>query len=98
MAKRKTGPGRPPGSKTQDLPHVRTVPPECPKCHGTDTKVLATKRRRDIAGVFQGFAYDHVTWRRKRCRSCHQVFNEVEYGADGTPSTPAENTDSEFPA
>jgi len=79
--------GRPPGAKTQDLPTVQVVkvPATCPHCGHDKREVVTVVRNRtysqavwvrDNTGVL--LLASRIKWRRCRCCSCHQLYNEQE--------------------
>ena len=67
------GPGRPPGSKTQELPVEQYPAPRCPACNGTEVIVLRTDSISQSGETIDGQPFDTVTWRRIKCRSCDSV-------------------------
>jgi len=73
-------PGRPKGAKTQQLPIVKHLPTACPGCGSSQVKVVTKIRDMAHTGQVDGFAYNHVIWRRMRC-VCGQIFLQRQYAA-----------------
>lgn len=71
--------GRPPGSKNKNNfvaePPVHVGVHEMPRCQNCDSSsmdVLHTMSR-DLEGMFHDKPFNHVIWRRCRCRDCLNV-------------------------
>lgn len=66
--------GRPPGSPNLKYAEVAHIPDHCPKCKGTELKIVPGSKVivRQIAGKLpSGFAYKRISWTRKQC-ACGQ--------------------------
>jgi ribosomal protein S27AE len=66
--------GRPPGSKTQQLPVVDVERETCRACGKTNSEHLATIRTMEYTHDVGGQSYTHVRFQRRRCRDCGAVF------------------------
>ena len=65
--------GRPPGSKTQDIPHAEAILTRCPTCGSTERSDYINRREHECAGVTpDGKPYTHTVWRDTTCLKCGQ--------------------------
>lgn len=80
--KPKPGVGRPPGP-TDTTPPAVVRPASCPTCHSTEYTVARIIVDRAIAGTCAGQRYDHVIWRRLRCKKCGQLYTARFYEYSG---------------
>ena len=72
MSNKKT-PGRPEGSKTQDLPTSEVVKSVCKSCGSTKReKYFGTPIEFDISGERNGRPYNKLIRKRTRCADCGQ--------------------------
>jgi ribosomal protein S27AE len=78
--------GRPPGSKNK--PHEFAVenPAACPRCGSTDLECLKLLGEQNYSGrTVEGFIYDRIQRRRKRCKMCGQCVFVSRYVRHGKP-------------
>ena len=66
-------PGRPLGSKTQDVPHVEAILTRCRDCGSTERAEYTNYREHAGDGVTtDGRPFTHTVWRDTKCLSCGQ--------------------------
>ena len=69
--------GRPAGSATAEQPVVGVALPTCPKCQGTEHRVVTKLPDQEHCGRFAGARYTRVERRRMKCESCEQLWMSV---------------------
>ncbi len=67
------------GPPNINRPAVVHVPPACPACSSTEYEVLRIANDADINGIRDGHVYNHIVWRRVRCKACGQHYTIVTY-------------------
>lgn len=67
--------GRPKGSKTKKLATQTVDKPRCSQCESTHTLVSWSVTRQISGKDPSGKPYTSITWQRRKCQSCRNVFN-----------------------
>jgi hypothetical protein len=70
---------KPRGERKPSIGVVVSTGVSCPKCECTESLVLNTPIQRKLNVWYQEKKYNHVTWRRRQCSQCRQVFMEREF-------------------
>ncbi|HAH46841.1 hypothetical protein [Gimesia sp.] len=72
--------GRPKGSKTEQLPIVDFVLPQCSKCKSSERTGYNNVKTRASSGIApDGYPYNFVSRKRTSCRNCGQRRIDVYY-------------------
>lgn len=76
--------GRPPGAKDKSPRQYSSrsyviVPDGCRKCNSTEFDTLSTPKQMSTNVTIKGVEYNHITWRRCKCKRCGVVCMRIFY-------------------